>query len=259
MSLIRNQKLIFLSIINNKKGQNMQKPLNFISVLLIGASIGSASAVVTEEQGNAAVGGGTKSVRFTCERAIATNSDAARDRAAAAVAAPKLMTLKNVNKLRTTAGVTILFALPQLPEKARPMVGFLKGRPDLKVSKFPINGIPYDLWTNYDSWDLETDGGIARYTFDNGLFTGGDSTKETWHSNYYLTKEGALPRESENALDITGVIPGVEGAVYVLLGEIFHKHADVSYYDNDARRYQQEQVKAARQRALAARARQVAK
>lgn len=168
------------------------------------------------------------------------------------VQATKPITLRTVNGLREDPDVTVLFALPPLPKEARPHVAFSKNSIGLKKSDVQINGRIYDLWTNDSSWDLEREGGSAGYTLDKGVFPG-DSSKETWYTNYYLVNQGTQPGESENALDMTGQIPGLSGTVYVFLGEIFLNQRDAKVDDNDGERANLATYRAERQRVLAAR------
>jgi hypothetical protein len=112
-----------------------------------------------------------------------------------------------------------------------------------------INGVAYDLWRNYNNWDLEQHGGVARYTYSGFC----DFTNETWYSNYYLVKQGVAPGESGNALDMTGKIPDIERTVYVFFGEVFLNQTDASASDNDGRRAKQREFLDARERTLAAR------
>lgn len=230
----------------------MKRFNTLMSMLLIGASIGSVSAVITEETHVEKKIDGTTAVALKLPNAIEPAS--AREVVAETVAETPLMTLKNLNKLQKDkdSGVRVLFALPKLPEGARPMIPLLKGSTGLIKYDFEINGEIYDLWTNWSSVDLERDGGSAAHTYDNKPFSG-ERTKETWHTNYYLAKEGAKPGESENALDVTGKIPGIVETVYVVLGDVFLNQENASYYDNRGREDKSDQLTRARNLALKSR------
>jgi hypothetical protein len=210
----------------------MKKLNALMGALLLGVSIGSVSAAdIMQGNDAAAVSSAT----------VATVTPAAK---------PSI-TLSQVNQLRKEGrSVTVLFAVPPMSTGAH--LSFLDRLASARREKalISINGSAYNLWNIYESSDLERAEGILDFSRVRIL---NDRAEEIWHRQHYLVKQGILPGESENALEMTGQIPGVNGTVYVFLGENFYEGIDPSHLTSDGRLCQQIALQYARDRALAAR------